>query len=699
MKFIIRISSLVVLLLFSTALVFAQENKRDASHDVPPKSKIISDSTNPYLNLEPQKHQSLIDALKKGIDTSSLAHSDSTVIDTVRIRFIPGMGQITDEVDSTDLLHQKQFLWSDAKNVGDLLWKLPGFFYRDLGEAGKWGQLNAYGVDGRGIEILLDGRPMNDPVTGTYNLSDLPLEFIDHAEILSGSSSLVASAENGTSLNFVSRSYNSIRAMTKLRFVQDPKGTVLTDGIFTQNVARGLNLMIGFQRTTTVGWYANADLDAWNIRTRLRYNFSDRLNIALTDFYTKAGNGLNGGVYPLQSTAIFDETSARVFNNNAHDDRSRHDVTLSSIARIFSDSTSTTRVSFYYSTLEREYWNPPDDQNGQYQRYQNIDDSTKASFWGVRLQQQLSLVSAHLTIGGNFERRQSDSTRTLPSHIESEKSLFAQAELRLVNIIIPSVSLRSTSLDGENAFNSGVGVKSKLSEWLTLFADASWFDRFPTIQERYWRDSIIVRTGEINKEEHSFLQAGVTLNAGSELQLNLTYFQQTVKNAIVYQPEITTYGSSAMSISNIQEVKSSGLNGRIEFYWHHFEALGVMTLTRYQQADTVKTLIPDIILSGELSYRGNIIFEHWDGKVGFRSRFFNRQQGMQFDPQTLSYGQYNNDFTGRATTFDLFLILKIGDAHISLSWNNILNAGYILTPIYPMPGRNVRLGVNWVFMD
>jgi outer membrane cobalamin receptor len=696
LKFIIPIFSLVVLLLFSTALVFAQENKRDASHDIPPKSKIISDSTNPHINLEPQKHQSLIDALKKGIDTTSLAHTDSTVIDTVRIRFIPGMGQITDEVDTTNLLHQKQFLWSDAKNVGDLLWKVPGFFYRDLGEAGKWGQLNAFGVDGRGIGILLDGRPMNDPVTGTYNLSDLPLEFIDHEEILSGSASMLASGGDATVLNFVSRSYNSYRPLTKLRFVQDPNGTILTDGVFTQNVVRGLNLMIGFQRTTTVGRYANADLDGWNVRTRLRYNISERLNIALTDFYTKAANGLNGGVDPLQSTTIFDETSALIFNKNGHDDRSRRDVTLSAIARIFSDSSSTTKASLYYSTLEREYWNPPDFQNGQ---YQNIDDSTKASFWGFCLQQHLSFNPVHLTVGGDVERRQSDSTRTLPSHIETEKSLFAQAELRLINIFIPSVSVRSSSLDGDVTFNSGVEVKSMLSDWLTFFIDASWYDRFPTIQERYWRDSIFIRTGEILKEQHAFIQGGININAGSNLQLNLTAFQQTVKNAIVYQPVITTYGSSAISISNINEVKSVGLNGRILFSWQHFEVLGVMTLMRYEQADTVKTLIPDIILSGELSYRGNIIFEHWDGKIGFRSRFFNRQLGMQFDPQTLSYVQYNNDFIGRATTFDLFLILKIGDAHLSLSWNNILNAGYILAPIYPMPGRNVRLGVNWVFMD
>ena len=200
------------------------------------------------------------------------------------------------------------------------------------------------------------------------------------------------------------------------------------------------------------------------------------------------------------------------------------------------------------------------------EHYQNIDDSTKASFWGIRLQQQLSFDPVHLTVGGNLERRQSDSTRTLPSHIESEKSLFAQAELQLINIFIPSVSLRSTSLDGESSFSSGVGVKSVLADWLTLFVDASWYDRFPTIQERYWRDSTVIRTNEIVKEQHSFLQGGVNINAGSNLQLNLTGFQRTVKNAIVFQPAVTTYGSSAISISNINEVKSSGTQ-RQDYYF------------------------------------------------------------------------------------------------------------------------------------
>ena len=655
------------------------------------------DSTHPGAILTPQRSPSIVDTLRREIDTASLVQPDSTAIDSVRIRFIPGMGRIVDEVDTTDVMHQKQFIWTDAKYAGDLLWKQPGFFYRDLGEAGKWGQLNGFGVDGRGIEILLDGRPMNDPVTGMYNLSDLPLEFIDHIEVLSGSTAMIAPGQDGMALNFVSRSYNSFRPLTKIRFVQDAKGTILTDGLFTQNVARGLNLMVGFQRTTTMGRFSNAKLDAWNVRTRLRYNFSNRLNFALTDFYTKAGNGLNGGVNLSSLGTLLDEVSDSVVNSVAHDNRSRRDVTFSAIGRIFSDSSSTTQTSFYYSTLEREYWNPPD-KSGQ---YHNIDDSTKASFWGISVQQRLSFHPLHLTIGGNWERRKSDSTRTLPSHIESENSFFGQAELRLMDIFTPSISLRSTSVDGETGFSSGIGAKSLLVDWVTLFVDASWYDRYPTLQERYWRDSTILPSPRPNimKERHSLLQGGINITSGSNLHLSLTGFQRTVKNAIVYLPTATVSNSSAISIANINEVNSWGINGRVDFCWHQFEVFGVMTLTRYTQADTLKILTPDVLLSGEVSYRDKFFKEKLDAKFGMRSRFYNRQFGMQFDPQTLSYVQYNNNLLGRSTIFDLFMILKIGDAHISLSWNNILNTGYILAPVYPMPGRNIRLGVNWVFLD
>jgi hypothetical protein len=287
----------------------------------------------------------------------------------------------------------------------------------------------------------------------------------------------------------------------------------------------------------------------------------------------------------------------------------------------------------------------------------------------------------------------------LASHLESEQSLFLQAELRWIDIFVPSVSLRSTSLDGESSLNTSAGVKSAIADWLSLFADVSWFDRYPTFQERYWSDSTFLRTSEIQKEQHAFIRGGFTLYPKSNLEISLTGFQQNVKRAIVFQPAVTAGGSPAISISNIREVVIQGINGSAIIRYHKFEVFGVLTLTRYREVDTLKTLMPDIILAGEASYRDTFFKDKLDAKFGVRSQFYNRQRGMQFDPQTLSYVQNYTSIIGRSTTLDLFMILKIGDAHISLSWQNVLNTLYVFSPIYPMPGGHFRLGVNWVFLD
>jgi outer membrane cobalamin receptor len=678
LKSILHIETVLILLVLTTAYPQRRTEKRIVRTPV--------DTSTVKGLLQEGKRTPVPDSLKMKSDSTGSAPTDSLVIDSIRVRFLPGMGQMSMRVDTLSALHQKNILWSDAKVVGDLMWTLPGFFFRELGEAGKWEQLHAFGMDGRTIGVLLDGRPMNDPITGTYNFSDMPLEFIDHIETLSGTASTMASSDAaGTAMNFVSRSYNSYRPLTKLRFVQDPKGTIFTDGLFTQNVARGLNLTIGFQRHASDGRYTNAALNAWNVRTRLRYNISERLNIALTDFYTKSANGLNGGVANL-----LDEIGTHGFNKDAWDKRLRRDVTLNALARIFSDSSSTTQATAYYSTLEREYYN----RSGGF-----IDDFTRSSFWGARFQQLLRFDSILCNFGGTWETRKSDSTRVLASHRESERTLFMQTEFGFVKLFVPSVFVRSTWFDGEHSFSTGAGIKSSPTDWLMVFGDVSWFDRFPTFQERYWTDSLFSRVNSIQKEQHAFYQVGLNIQAGANIQVSLTGFQRTVQHAIVFQPALSPGGFPAISISNSKEVLIQGMNGSAGIHWSKFELFGVMTLLRYKEASVIKTLMPDIILAGEASYRDTFFKEKLDAKFGVRSCFSNRQQGMQFDPPTLSYVENKASILGRSTTLDLFMILKIGDAHVSLSWKNIFNTLYILSPIYPMPGRHIRLGVNWVFMD
>ncbi len=687
---------IVVLGLVSLVLAHAQEKKGERpSRDVRRAPTLAPDSSHLLPPGGEKAPLSRYDSLMQMRKDTGAVRPDSTVIDSIRVRFIPGMGSLSGIIDTTSELDRRQFLTSDAKYVGELMWKLPEFFWRDLGEDGKWGQLYALGEDGRGIGVLLDGRPMNDPITGTYNLNDMPLELIDNAEILNGSLSTLASADAaGTAVNFVSRSYNSYRPFTKLRYVQDPKETLLTDGIFTQNIARGLNLMIGFQRNVSAGRYINASLDAWNVRTRLRYDISTRLNISLMDFYTKANNGLNGGITSEQAIDIGVETTDKVISPNGWDLRSRRDVTLSAIARPFADSASTAQATFYYSTLAREFGDPANDFHSNY-----IHDLTSGSFRGVRLQQHIDFAPLAMTAGIQLERRQCDSARVLPRVVQTEQTGFVEARARITQFLTPSISIRHSLSSGNEISNLGAGVRSTITPWLDLFADVLWVDRSPTIQEAFWTDTTVIRPAAIGKEHHELIQGGVRIGSGSDFQISLSGFHRRIRHAILYSPTRTNNGFAAVEISNIEMVTVDGLNGRTLIRLGHFAFLGIMSLSRFKQGATLEIPIPDVRLSTEITYQ-NVFFKgNLDLKLGLRTQFVNREYGMQLNPEMLSYVRYRSDILGRSTNIDLFTVARIGSAYVSIAWDNIFNTTYILAPIYPLAGRHFRIGVNWIFSD
>lgn len=635
-------------------------------------------------------------------DSLHVAKRDSVVIDSIVVRFIPGMGTITGRIDTNDGLSRQKFLWTDAKNVNELLWKVPGFYWRDLGEAGEPGQLNAFGVDGRGIEILLDGRPMNDPITGTFNMNDMPLEFIDHVEIATGSESAsFGDGSAGVGMNFVSRSYNSVKPLTKLRYVQDPKSTLLTDALFTQNVARGLNLMFAFQRNTSQGLYTNAELDAWSIRTRLRYDLSDRINLSLMDFYTQTENGMNGGVDITNKylSDAFSGTGATVVHPSAFDKIARHDFTFTTLARILPDSSSLTQISGFYTTYEREFRKSVYIDYPYYNDIGDVDDYARANVLGARLQQNISFMSMNGLFGAQTLRRQTERTRILPIVDETENSVFGKMSLPLDGFVIPSISAERKTLRGMTATNLGGNVVLNPFSWLSFSFDASWFDRLPTIQELYWTDSTVFRPSAIQKERHTLYQVGMRMYCDSTVDVHVGAFQRLVDNAIIFSPSTTASGTSATVISNIAKEKILGITGSARVCWKWFEAYGTMTLTKTTQNDSLKTLMPDVLFAGELSYCNKALLGVYNVRLGVRSSFYNRQNGMTLIPSLLAYQEYQGYNIGRTTILDFFLVLKIGDAHVSLSYLNAMNLRYMQAPIYPMPPAAIRIGVNWEFTD
>ncbi len=612
--------------------------------------------------------------------------------DTVRVRFIQAMGSLENRIDSSSALHASQFIWTDAKYLGDLFWKQPGFYLRDFGEFGQPNQLNAFGADWRNIAILLDGRPLNDPITNTFSLYDFPLEAVEQIEVVSGAHGfLFGSNAAGATINLVTRQYNDVRPLSKIRYVQGPFEYGLTDGLFAQNVARGTNLMLGFQRHVTNGRFTNSKYDSWHWRARLRYNYSDRLNISVSDFYSKSTIGMNGGIDFLKSPSLYDEITALVRSGDASQTVLRNDVTLHAIGRLLPDSISTTQVSLYYTSFEREYH----DQN----LGPGNPDLHAASFRGVRLLQSLDNKIFPITFGGEIEQRHVEKSRTIGTRSETLSSLFGKTEWKLLSFFTPSAYARTEKLDTESSLSYGLDATLKLGSEFSITAAYSRSYRHPTMQERYWTDSTFFSNADIRKELHEFSQIALHAASRPDIDFSLSFFQRRISDAIVFQPIQTPNVYPSIKVTNVPTINVVGSTVSLTLRAGGFEFFTNVLWMEFKEVDTVKLPFPAWTVMGEASYRDTYFHNALDARIGLRFQFMSRNESMQFVPQTLTYLPSIQTILGSFLTIDLFAIMQLGDAYITLVWENPLNVNHIITPVYPMPSRNFKLGVNWVFID
>ena len=381
----------------------------------------------------------------------------------------------------------------------------------------------------------------------------------------------------------------------------------------------------------------------------------------------------------------------------------RRDVSLLGIAKLTDDSTFITQVNAYYTHLEHSFTNP-----GSEFATLAISDFHYAEVRGIRAQQSLQSPFHKTEVGFQAEHSQYSSTGFLDStqlnkvvnrSDRSVYSAFFNTVLRPSGLATLGASARFDKYGGESAPSLGAKLTVTPLTYLNVFGEYGRSSRFPTYQESSWADSTIQRPSPIKREEHTFARAGFSLSLDERNMLTVAAFDRSVHDAIIFQPSVTVSGSRAVRILNVSRVHTQGVAGSLNLRYGPFEFIGTALYQDYTEADTSKDLLPNLIMSGELTYRNKFFNEALDAKFGVRSRFMNRQRGMTFDSRLMLYEENSGMNPEVWTRLDAFVILKIGNAYITLSYENLLNAGYMITPVYPMPDRSFRLGVNWVFID
>ena len=93
--------------------------------------------------------------------------------------------QIKSTVAPVTVLTAKDII-SKAGNLNEILARQTGIQIRQTGGLGSQARINIRGLEGKRVQIFIDGNPLNTP-DGSLGINDLPLQVIERIEIYKGS--------------------------------------------------------------------------------------------------------------------------------------------------------------------------------------------------------------------------------------------------------------------------------------------------------------------------------------------------------------------------------------------------------------------------------------------------------------------------------------------------------------------------------
>lgn len=624
-------------------------------------------------------------------DTTGHRTADSTAVpDTLGRMSTPSLvGTLDRFADSSGARTSRDLHWLDYRSLGGILETYPGVFVRDQESEGQYSQATFDGVDWRGVAVSSNGRGLNDPATGIFNLYHFTTEYADRIEVVTGPRAFLYGLNStGAAVNLVTKNYNSNKAFTKFNYSEGAYGYSNVDGTFSQNISRKTNVTVGFQHQTTDGRYIGEADDAWNAREKIRYNISHDLNVILSHYLTSTETQMNGGVDITQSsgTLAFDNNAAVMKQDSTYEKVTRNDIDLSLVGTFLSDTLDVTNLTLYYSHVKREFRERED----PYHIFPPGVASDDISSWtGAMLTQDIATGFQRFNAGADLELRQIEGSPNLGRRRNVAGALWAKEEVDPEGAVTVAIYGRLDTYLRKEYAGAGADATLRIGRWLSLFGGASMSWRVPDYQELFWTDSTVVRSGPIVAEHHSVAEAGATIGSPGTGTVRLTLFHRTVTDPIMFSP----YNGTASPfpgavISNGPAINTNGISAHIDVRFLSFSLEGNVEYILQKSGGLILQSLPKLSGSGGLFFRRKLVNDKLELKTGFRGRFALPYQGVVFNPEMIAYVTNTGVPLGTSASADYFLIGHIGDAYVHFIWENIANIRYYGTPYYP--GENGR---------
>ncbi|MDD5593472.1 MAG: TonB-dependent receptor [Candidatus Margulisbacteria bacterium] len=547
------------------------------------------------------------------------------------------------------------------KTVGEALRTVAGSDVISYGSLGSLTSVRLRGANSSQVLVLLDGRRINSPTLGMFDVGDLLLDNVEKIEVVRAPLSAVygSDAISGV-VNIITKSPAKARKIF----------TALTGSFGTQQYKVELNserFLLSAGQLKSDGFRTNGDYLSNNVYAKVVQPTPIGHLFADYSFYD-AKKGVPG-----VPTSEADPASASEPNDRQTD-----------------------RNSFASAGLKND--------NFQLRAYQNIlnqklspyifgASTNEAQQTGLEWSQNFELPIGKILYG--LEGREDRGKTTMSGdHAINNYAAFVQDEFQAGERSTITASLRGDKHStAGTSINPRAGVVYQAADNLLLRASAGTAFRAPTLNELYWNDVNWNMFGDVNlkPEKSTAYEFGLERRLSDKTTARINYFTSTVTDLILWVYNPTTF---VTQVKNIGEVKSEGVEVELERSIGK-EGKGFINYT-YQKVIDKKDANPAAV---DKTIPYTPVNKYTVGLVSGGASLLIKSVGERYADQanTLRLAAY--------TVVDFKLSRQVSDMiNVELAANNLFDekyaevVGYDPTTFaprnYPMPGRNYSIGVK-----
>ena len=606
--------------------------------------------------------------------------------------------------NSTTEIKREKINLSDYYSFSDIIQNTNGFYANYLSSPGQVNSLFFQGNLPKNLTIMIDGIPYNNLFFGIPDQSLIMTEDIEKIEILSNSQSIITG--NSKAINIITNKNNSSKPYTYVRHIEAPYDTYLTDGIFMQNISSRSNLMVGFNYQISDGRFKNSDFTFLGSRIRYRYLISNKIELNVSDYFTKNTRGINGGVKLSNNVLTEDNFNGDVANvvfPNDNEKYIRNLLNIQMAAYFLKDTINPTLLTVSFGNESYEINN--DTLNNPIFELFNQNISTKSLILSIK--QCMSFLNHNFTFylysNFNFTNDINLSTNQINSNL-SKKINSNELNFSIIDNLNVSKNFdinlflqyylpdKKYSYNQKNRMSFSINPILNVGPFLFSLEYVNAY-KSNNLYEKFIKKDLIKN---LDPEKH----IGINFNTKyiqKNTEINFNIFYNKISSILLAGNFINDHPVSSKFI-NFIDTQSQGfsLNCNINFGKILYESK--IDYIHYKN-DLLERIIPELTTYAGIYYYDNIFTKDITIKAGINGKYFSRVSNffdklVYTDIKNINY--FNYDPKG---ILNLFAVLNLQTASIYLGIDNILDHNYFITYIYPQNDRTFKLAVSWAFWD